>query len=238
MKQRSILMILFVLFAAVHQPIMAQEFFEPVQRDIEGWRVHIEPALIDGQHSEEGKQALAMLTNHLQRIKIVVPQPALSKLQTIEIWIEHEHPKSKTMCYHPSIGWLEDNDHDPRLAKKVHVVQAAQLYSREQMLKHPAMILHELAHGYHDQHLGFDNPKVVEAFEAAKERGDYEEVLDHRGVTVKHYGLNNAKEYFAEATEAFFYRNDFYPFVAGELKQHDPKMYSLLQELWEDETQR
>ena len=29
------------------------------------------------------------------------------------------------------------------------------------MLKHPAVILHELAHSYHDQVLGFDEPRSV-----------------------------------------------------------------------------
>ena len=39
-------------------------------------------------------------------------------------------------------------------------------------------------------------------------------------------------EYFAEATEAYFSRNDFFPFNSSELKTHDPEMYDLLTELW------
>jgi hypothetical protein len=39
-------------------------------------------------------------------------------------------------------------------------------------------------------------------------------------------------EYFAEATEAFFGTNDYYPFVRSELKVHDPKMYDVLKEAW------
>ncbi|MBM3867292.1 MAG: zinc-dependent peptidase, partial [Verrucomicrobia bacterium] len=50
---------------------------------------------------------------------------------------------------------------------------------------------------------------------------------------VKHYGLTNHKEYFAEATEAFFYRNDFYPFVRAELKEHDATMHDVLAKIWE-----
>ena len=212
----------------------AQElsFFDPVQKEIEGWRVHVEPDLINGEHQELGKQALMMLANHLQRIKIVLPDTAVAKLQTIEFWIETRHPKSRSMCYHPSRRWLEDNDHDPRLARKVHVTRAAELLSREQMLKHPAVILHELAHAYHDQFLGFDDARIIEAFAQAKEGKTYKQVLDHRGQQVRHYGLSNHKEYFAESTEAFFYRNDFYPFVRAELKKHDPVMHDLLAELW------
>ena len=49
---------------------------------------------------------------------------------------------------------------------------------------------------------------------------------------VKHYGLNNHKEYFAEATEAYLGVNDFYPFVRGELKKHDPRMYKIMEKVW------
>jgi hypothetical protein len=49
---------------------------------------------------------------------------------------------------------------------------------------------------------------------------------------VKHYGLSNHKEYFAESTEAYFGVNDFYPFVRAELNEHDPAMYALLEKIW------
>jgi dipeptidyl-peptidase-4 len=101
------------------------------------------------------------------------------------------------------------------------------------MLKHPAVILHELAHAYHDQILGFDRPDIVEAYERAKASGTYDKVLLYTGQRVRHYGMTDAKEYFAEGTEAFFYRNDFYPFVRAELKEHDPRLHEVLSEIWE-----
>lgn len=206
--------------------------FDPVARDIEGWKVHVEPALIDGAHREDGARALTMLANHLQRIKILVPAEPLKKLQTLEIWLEHSHPLLKAMQYHPSKGWLVANKHDPRLARKVHIPQARELFSRSQMLKHPAVILHELAHAYHDQILSFDHPDILAAYEKAKAAGTYENVLLYTGKKVKHYGLTNHKEYFAEGTEAFFYRNDFYPFVRAELKEHDPTLHDVLEIIW------
>jgi len=39
-------------------------------------------------------------------------------------------------------------------------------------------------------------------------------------------------EYFAESTEAFFSRNDFFPFTRDELRRHDPEMEQLLSRLW------
>ena len=208
--------------------------FDPVLREIEGWQVHVEPALLDGQHAEQGTKALTMLANHLQRIKILIPAEPLAKLQQIEFWIEHSHPELKAMQYHPDRQWLVDHGHDPRLARKVHITQARELLSREQMLKHPAVILHELAHAFHDQVLDFDNPEVIAVFERAKAARIYEEVLLYTGKTVRHYGLSNHKEYFAEGTEAYFYRNDFYPFVRAELKQHDQPLHDLLQKVWGD----
>ena len=104
--------------------------------------------------------------------------------------------------------------------------------SVEKRLKHPAVVLHELAHAYHDQILSFDQPEILAAYQKAKAAGIYENVLLYTGKKVKHYGLTNHKEYFAEGTEAFFYRNDFYPFVRAELKEHDPILHDVLARVW------
>jgi len=210
----------------------AAERFDPVPRGIEGWTVHVDPALLAGPHRVEGERALTMLANHLQRISILVPAGPLERLRQAEIWIERRHPTLESKQYHPSRDWLLAHGHDPRLAKKVHVPRAADLLSREQLLKHPAVILHELAHAYHDQVLGFDHPEIVAAHERARSAGIYDRVLAHTGDMVRHYGLTTPQEYFAEGTEAFFYRNDFYPFVRAELQAHDPALEALLARIW------
>lgn len=165
---------------------------------------------------------------------ILVKPAALAHLREIEIWIERDHPSLGAMQYHPSRGWLIANEHDQRLAKKVHIPHSDQLLSREQMLKHPAVILHELAHAYHDQFLGFDHPDILAAFEKAKQEKQYEDVLLYTGKHVQHYGLSNHKEYFAEGTEAYFYRNDFYPFVRAELREHDRQLHDVLKRVWDE----
>ncbi len=80
--------------------------------------------------------------------------------------------------------------------------------------------------------LSFDNPEIIEVFDAVKEQGIYEEVLLYTGKKVKHYGLSNHKEYFAESTEAYFGVNDFYPFVRGELREAEPEIHALLTSIW------
>jgi dipeptidyl-peptidase-4 len=208
--------------------------FDPVQKKIEGWTVHVDPAMLEGgKHAEAGAKALTMLANHLQRVEILVPEKSLAKLRQCEIWIEHNHPTLGNMQYHPGAGWLRDNGHDPRLVKMVHIPRASALLSRGQMLKHPAVVLHELAHSYHDQFLSFDHPGIIAAFDKAKESGSYDKVMLFTGQNVKHYAMTNHKEYFAEGTESFFYRNDFYPFVRAELKKHDPDLDKVLAEVWD-----
>ena len=106
----------------------------------------VDPALLSGEHQEEGAKALKMLANHLQRIAILIPEKPLSGLRKVGIRIEYDHPELKNMQYHPEADWLIEHGYDPQLVKKVHIPVAAELLSRGQMLKHPAVILHELAH--------------------------------------------------------------------------------------------
>lgn len=53
--------------------------FHPVKKQIEGWTVFVEPALLGDGEDLAGKKALRMLRNHLQRIKILVPLEPLKK---------------------------------------------------------------------------------------------------------------------------------------------------------------
>jgi hypothetical protein len=206
--------------------------FDPVTKNIEGWTVYVDPKLLKGEHAELGARALKMLANHLQRIAILMPENRLKEMRKLEIWIEYDHPELHAMQYHPDVAWLTARGYDARLAKKVHIPRAASLLERHQMIKHPAVVLHELAHAYHDQVLGFDEPRIKAAYEKAMKAGLYDKVLLYDGRKVRHYAATNYREYFAEGTEAYFYRNDFYPFVRAELKQHDPVLHDLLEEIW------
>jgi len=210
-------------------------WIEPVEQNIEGWAVQVDPALLSGEHQEEGAKALKMLANHLQRIAILIPAKPLGGLRKVTIRIERDHPELKSMQYHPDAEWLVEHGYDPRLVKNVHIPVAAELVSRDQMLKHPAVILHELAHAYHDQVLGFGDAGILKAYGEAMKKGIYEKCLLFNGTQVKHYATTDEKEYFAEATEAYFYRNDFYPFVRAELEIHDPLGCAEVKRAWSAE---
>lgn len=208
------------------------EFYDPVEKKIEGWTIAVDPRLLSKEHEETGKKAFEALANHLQRITYITPEDRLARLRKLRIWLELDNPKLGNMQYHPDRGWLLAHGHDPRLVKHVHIPRARKLYDPKMWAKHPYVVLHELAHAYHDHVLGFDDPEIIAAYDDAKEKGIYDQVLLYTGAKVRHYGLSNHKEYFAESTEAYFGVNDFYPFVRAELKEHDPGMFALMEKIW------
>jgi hypothetical protein len=221
-------------FALLCPPVLAiaeeSGFYEPVEQQIEGWTVAVDPRLL--AEEERASQTIACLANHLQRIKYILPEDRIVPLQRVRIWLELDNPNLGNMQYHPDRGWLVAHGHDPRLAKHVHIPRAKELLDRRTWAKHPYVVLHELAHAYHDQVLDFEEPRIKAAFEAAKEQKVYEEVLLFTGAKVRHYALTNHKEYFAESTESYLGVNDFYPFVRAELQEHDPRIYALLESIW------
>lgn len=221
----------FALSSVFAITVNAESFPDPVIRNIEGWEVEIDPQILTENNRAEGELALTALANHLQRITWILPAERVAELRKLPIRIDWDHELTN-MQYHPSRGWLERNGYDPRLEKHVHIPRAKQLLSRSQWAKHPYVVLHELAHAYHDQVLSFDSAPIITAFENAKNLGIYERVTLYTGDKVKHYGLTNHKEYFAECTEAYLGVNDFYPFVRAELKEHDPRMYAVMESIW------
>ncbi len=94
------------------------------------------------------------------------------------------------------------------------------------------MLLHEFAHAYHHRVLGVDHPLVRTAYERAKEKGLYEQVAYVQGGQRRAYALTNPQEYFAELTEAYFGRNDFYPFDRHQLCEYDSDGYALMETVW------
>jgi len=230
----SVFFIAATCVAAAEEETTSNTHFDPVIKKIEGWTVHVDPKMLEGEHAEAGAQALKMLAGHLQRIAVLMHSDRLEKMRKLEIWIEHDHPEINVEPgpYHPDVRWLKERGYDPRLAKKVHITRAASLLERHHMIKHPAVVLHELVHAYHDQYFGYDEPRIKAAYEKAMEEGLYDEVMLYTGRKVRAYAATNPMEYFAEGTEAYFYKNDFYPFVRAELKIHDPVLHDLLEDIW------
>ncbi|MDG1874536.1 MAG: sulfatase-like hydrolase/transferase [Mariniblastus sp.] len=200
---------------------------------IRGWRVHLNHELWQ-QKPRLTKEMLGLMAVQLGRVESVVPRKALQQLRRVPIWINPEYAGVRpTAEYHGHAGWLKKNNRDESMAKSIEITNVLNFDFENTRM--PFLMLHELAHAYHDQVLSFRNPKIRSAFESARDSGSYDKVRRFTGrsfINDKAYAMSNEKEYFAEATEAYFGKNDFYPFDRSELKSHDPQMLLLLEDLW------
>ena len=201
-------------------------------RDIEGWSVRVDDRLLHGDGAAVGGRALKLLTARLVAITIVVPEKSLAKLRAIPIELDLDYGDLKAMQYHPSAGWLKEHGYSEQLAKCVHIPSVEDFLSPFENHRMPWVVLHELAHGFHDQTIGFEDPRVIAVWKKFCDSGKYKLVLTSPGHLREHYALTNQKEFFAEMTECYFGSNDFYPFVTGELKQAEPETFDLLAEIW------
>jgi hypothetical protein len=194
---------------------------------VEGWEVYVNKRLLR-EKKHLGRKVLELLQVQLAQVAHAVPASRLEKLREVPIWVDDMG--RGPIHYHPGRPWLVNNGYNPDKHQAVDISQATNLLRcyRAQ----PWVMLHELAHAYHDRVIGFDDTRVLAAFEEAVKEKKYEAVLRISGSNGRHYALSNHKEYFAECSEAFFGTNDFYPFVRAELRQHDPGMYRLLEEIW------
>ena len=230
-RRRTLALALVSVLLAAPSPTPFEPTANYETRDVEGWTIRIHRDF-PRDEPDLAVRTLSLLADQLRAIVRVVPAEAVTKIQTIPIWVELVEPHHPCMAYHPAAGWLREHDMNPDKAGCVEIANARNFldWCRDQ----PWMVFHELAHGYHHQFVesGFDNPEIAEALRAARESKSYDKVLHINGSEQRHYALTNPMEYFAEASEALFGVNDFHPFVRAELAKHDPKAHALLRRLW------
>jgi len=201
-------------------------------RLIEGWTVRVDDRLLTGAGAALGERALKLLTARLVAIATVVPEKALVGLRAVHIELDLDYPGLAFMQYHPDADWLKQQGYSEDLAKCVHIPDVEDFLSPYENHRMPWVVLHELTHGYHDQVLGYDEPRIKAAWKKFRDGGKYKSVLTNRWGMHEHYALTNQMEFFAEMTESYFGSNDFYPFVAGELQQAEPEVFALMTEIW------
>jgi len=229
----------FAADAASEGPAPAASAANPIgyqTRTIEGWTVHLRDALIE-QEKEATESALGLLQKQLAEIVRVVPASAVARLREVPLWFSPEYPGVAAIAeYHPDASWLRDNGRNPAMAKGVEFTNVRTFEAETKRM--PNFALHELAHAYHDRVLSFDQPDVAAAYERAKAGKSYDNVERFNGdgrpnTHQRAYAMTDRMEYFAESTEAFFSRNDFFPFNRADLHRHDPDMERLLERLWD-----
>ena len=132
---------------------------------IEGWTVLVQDELLAESHLSE--QVLALLRTKLWEIATRLPQPVVERLREVQIRMHLDRRGCPGGVYHPSATWLRNNGFPEEWARGIEFGNARNFLSWS--FVQPAMVLHELAHAWHDQVLGFHHPltwlasEVVEA---------------------------------------------------------------------------
>lgn len=214
---------------ALYALLVTQNFGPYTDLHIEGFTVRVEQA---ARGAANWKLAEQELQTQLYRISHTVPDAPLGNLRKVIIWVHKDDKATTCMAYHPGADWLKEHGSNPAMALNVEVANLTNFISWT--YEQPWMVLHELAHAYHDRFLknGFENADVKNLWTKAMESKRYDNVLHWDGKTVKHYAETNQMEYFAEMTESYFGHNDFFPFVNAELETYDPDAYALMERIW------
>ena len=201
-------------------------------RDISGWKVHVDDRLLAAENKPLGDHAMHMLADRLDLIVWMVPADKVKRLQQVPIYLDLNNGKLDRANITPAPTGSPRMATTPRWPKPFTSPTPPSSSRRVFEYEQPMAVLHELSHAYHDQVLGFDDPRIVKAWKQFVDSGKYKSVLHINGRQREHYALTNEKEFFAEMTETYFGMNDFYPFNSAELQRDEPEIYKLLQEIW------
>jgi len=227
------------LFVGLNVPAFA-DVQGYILKTIEGREVYVGEIALNS-HAKKTQQALDLLKTNLQEIdQMAMSKTAKDALKSVNIFVEWEREKRGAAVYHPNAEWLAKNGWQAEKHETVNIVNISNFINWTSA-NQPYMVLHELAHAYHNKVLGDENSEVLNAFSQAIESGIYDKVAYFNGIDTntrkKAYATANVQEYFAEVTEAYFGKNDFFPFNRKELKDHDPAGYAVVEKVWQHERQ-
>lgn len=85
------------------------------------------------------------------------------------------------------------------------------------------VLLHELAHCYHHQVLGWNHELIKDTYQNAKNQKLFD---------LKSYLMSSDKEYFAELTTAYLDKHYSVPKSRDEIKEKDIQGYGLMEKIW------
>lgn len=196
---------------------------------IAGFTVLIHPEVF--KHKTDAEQVLIELTSQLEKITRVTPPAQLARLKQTRIWVEWLAREQGAAEFHPSREWLLNNGYNPEKEADIEISHSRNFvnWSRAEQ---PWMLMHELAHAFQHRVLGDSYEPIETAYRLAAAAGVYAAVPYINGGKLRAYALNNSREYFAELTEAWFGKNDFFPYNRQELAEFDAVGFRLMASVW------
>lgn len=200
-----------------------------LQTNLDGVTVNIQK---DIAFNLQNQADFRFLLSRILRIKAQVPDWFFQFVKNTKIWVDNSSVDGSAW-YNASAEWLVENGYPREMAKGVQITNLRN-YVDWTRKNQPEMLLHEMSHAYHHQVMvqGYNNPFIMSAYTTSMSSGKYNSVDYSLGGKQKAYATNNQIEFFAELTEAWFGKNDYYPFTKEELRIFDLPGYELMNKVW------
>jgi hypothetical protein len=197
---------------------------------LHGFQIRVSRELLSTS-PRQAEEVLRLVDQQLADVRTRVPSAVWAHLQSVPITIA-----SMRMTAPAAYDWREEDSPFEGLLGPERGIMIGNLYeyvrvSRDQ--EQPMALLHELGHAYHHRFLGGDDYQPIrKAYDLAMRQGLYDRVKRRNAPDQPAYAKSDAREYFCELTEAYFGRNDFFPFTREELERHDPLGYATVEAAW------
>ncbi len=208
--------------------ISALEKSDYHQITLEGRPVHIEKILVDN-NDPRVFPVLRVLSEKLREVKKLLPERHFKTLAHVPIWISENSGEDAEFYFFERRIYRGEKNPD--------MLDGIEFQNIDNLLEHfeqsPMLVIHELAHAFHKINYEAIDKKIMDTFENAQWENLYEELKLGRDLTrYNMYASENAFEYFAELTEAYFGSNDYFPHNRRELKKHDPAGFKMIKSIW------
>jgi hypothetical protein len=156
----------------------------------------------------------------------------VKRLQKVTIRMHLDREGCPGGVYHPSPEWLREHQLPPEWGRGIEFGNARNFL--DWSMQQPAMVLHELAHAWEHQVIDAEQRREIQAvLDATIESNQLEQSLYVTGGRNRAYALNNLQEFFAEMSEAWWWTNDIFPFVRGEILDEFPEVVRLMESCWQ-----
>lgn len=200
--------------------------FEPTgayeRMNINGWTVYVSSAL--AKSPKERNAIISKLKTQTAFIARTLSAKQVKVLRKADIWIEPGWHYRSLARYHSGKGRIFQEDLNPQKYRDVEV------FGRFARVRQPSLILHELAHVYHDRKLNWSSARISRLFNRFEK--SHASAKDRCGKPARAYALENDNEFFATFTESYFGKTCSYPYDRATIQKHHPEMFALLGKVW------
>jgi hypothetical protein len=198
--------------------------------NIAGWTINVEDTVWLKRPSLT-RECLAAIDKSLSKIAATLPPQSLERLRSIPIYLTDTRSVPAPVHTHRDKRWLAAHGEDIEKVNAVDICDPDKIVSYL-ATKDPGLLL-EFSFAYQQLFLtASDQDTLRQIYTSALSEGKYRLVASDRGVRQTPAAYDES-QMFVSGSQAYWGRNDFYPFTRAELKEYDPKLHDFLKLVWE-----